>query len=422
MKQNNNYHDVIEKVCVKARALSEELAVYSNETKVKALNEMAQALDTDIDELLTANKLDIEKAKEKKLSTSLIDRLLLNKERVKSIVQAIKNIAAQPDPVGEKLSEVRVDSGLRIARYAVPLGVIAIIYESRPNVTADAAALCLKSGNAVILRGGSECLHTNKAMLKSLRKGLSEAGLPPDIIQYVPIQDRAAVNVLLAMDNYIDVVIPRGGKSLIQAVRDNSTIPVLSHLDGLCHTYIHDDADKKMAADIVINAKMRRPGICGATETLLVSKKIAKSFLPPIISSLIEKGCEIRGDEFVRALNSNIEPASQDDWSTEYLDAILSIKTVDSIEDAISHINTYGSGHTDAIITESDDAAQKFKRYVKSAIAMHNCSTQFADGGEFGMGAEIGVATGKLHARGPVGLKELTTYQYFVKGNGQTRA
>ena len=412
----------IKNICINAKKAADELANASTTIKNNALLAMAEQLQKQSNEIVSINLDEIKTAKDKNQTAAFIDRMSLNQAGMESMINGIKAIAELPDPVGRKLKDWTVQSGLHISKVAVPLGVIGVIYESRPNVTADAAALCLKSGNAVILRGGSECANTNKLITHCLQQGLKEVGINSDAIQYMPTQDHAAVNELLSMDDYIDVIIPRGGKSLIQLIREKSRIPVFSHLDGLCHTYIHKDADKQMAIEIINNAKMRRPGICGATETLLIDQAVAADFLPDIISDLIEKDCEIRGDIATQEIDARAKLATEQDWQTEYLDAILSIKVVENINAAIAHIKQYGSGHTDAIITNNGEAAAQFLNTINSAITMHNCSTQFADGGEFGMGAEIGIATGKLHARGPVGLEQLTTFKYVVEGAGQVRA
>ena len=333
----------------------------------------------------------------------------------------LEQIAALPDPVGEVLAAWDRPNGLNISRVRVPLGVIGIIYESRPNVTADAGGLCLKSGNAAILRGGSESFHSSGAILDCLQAGLAAAGLPAGSIQLIPTTDRAAVGEMLTMTDYIDIIVPRGGKSLIERVQQESKIPVIAHLEGLCHTYIDADSDAEMAKNIVVNAKMRRPGICGATETLLVDRAVAKRSLPEIIEALVAAGCELRGDDATRALDNRVGVASEADWRTEYLEPILSIRQVDGLDGAIDHINAYSSHHTESIVTNDADKAEKFLNTIDSAIVMHNASTQFADGGEFGMGAEIGISTGRLHARGPVGVEQLTTFKYVVRGAGQVR-
>lgn len=411
----------IQSLCLAAKQASDELAQLSNEQKQHALLAMAEQIEQHSDEIVTTNLQDIEQAEKKNQTAAFIDRLRLDQNGVTQIVHSIKKIAVLPEPVGKVLKDWDVASGLHISRVSVPLGVIAVIYESRPNVTADAAALCLKAGNAVILRGGSECAATNRLLTKCLQQGLQKVGIDANAIQIIPTQDRAAIDVLLTMDQYVDVVIPRGGRKLIEKIVSVSKIPVFRHLDGICHTYVHQDADCKMACDVILNAKMRRTGICGATETVLIDQAIAKEYAPRIIKKLLEHHCEVRGDAFIQSLDNNIKPAEESDWSAEYLEAIIAIKVVDDIDSAIEHINHYGSQHTDAIITSNQAVATKFLQRVNSAIVMHNCSTQFADGGEFGMGAEIGIATGKLHARGPVGVEQLTTFKYLVSGEGQIR-
>jgi glutamate-5-semialdehyde dehydrogenase len=352
----------------------------------------------------------------------MLDRLLLDEGRVEAMASGIETIIGLHDPVGRILEEWERPNGLRIQRVAVPLGVIGIIYESRPNVTADAAALCIKSGNAVILRGGSESFHSSTAIYECLRKGLEAAGLPGEAVQMVPTTDRAAVGFLLSsMAEWVDVVVPRGGKNLIKRVQDEARVPVIGHLEGICHVYLHAGADSDMARDVVLNAKMRRTGICGAAETLLVDKAVADTLVPLVGDALLASGCEIRGDGKVRSLLAQAREATEEDWSTEYLDAVISIRVVDDIDAAISHIRRYGSGHTESIITDDAEAAETFFREVDSAIVLQNASTQFADGGEFGMGAEIGIATGRIHARGPVGADQLTSYKYVVRGSGQVR-
>jgi len=352
----------------------------------------------------------------------MLDRLMLDDKRVEAMAKGLEDIAALPDPVGRELARWTRPNGLDIARIATPIGVIAIIYESRPNVTADAAALCLKSGNAVILRGGSESAKSSAAILAALRDGLAAANLPAAAIQLVPTNDRAAVGLLLqGLSGSVDLIIPRGGKSLVARVQNEARVPVLAHLEGICHTYIHADADPEKARAVTVNAKMRRTGICGATETLLIDRSVAPALVVQILDDLAAKGCEIRADDAVWALYPAAKPATEEDWRTEYLDAIISVKLVDGVEAAIAHIETYGSHHTEAIVTEDRLAAERFLEGVDSAILLWNASTQFADGGEFGMGAEIGIGTGKLHARGPVGVEQLTTFKYVVRGNGQTR-
>ena len=405
-----------------ARAAASVLAKASTEQKNAALVAAAASLWSHEAELLAANSEDVTAAKAKGLDAALIDRLTLDKKRIAGMAQGLEEIAELPDPVGRMDSSWTRPNGLVIQRVRVPLGVIGIIYESRPNVTADAGGLCLKSGNAVILRGGSESARSSAAILACLGEGLSAAGLPAASIQLVPSQDRAAVGIMLRMDETIDVIIPRGGKSLIQRVSAESRIPVLKHLDGICHTYIDAGADLSKARAIVVNAKMRRTGVCGATETLLVDRKIAAAYVKPLLDDLIAAGCAIRGDTETQALDPRVSPATEQDWSTEYLAPVISVRIVDGVTEAIAHIERYGSHHTEAIVTEDASAAEAFLAGIDSAIVMVNASTQFADGGEFGMGAEIGISTGKLHARGPVGVAELTSYKYLVRGNGQVRS
>jgi glutamate-5-semialdehyde dehydrogenase len=406
---------------VRARAAAAILAQAGPQAKVKALHEAAAAIRARRGEILAANARDVEAAEAKGMAKAMVDRLLLNEARVEATAQGLEIVAALPDPVGTVLARWQRPNGMWIERVRVPLGVIGIIYESRPAVTADAAALCLKAGNACILRGGSESTHSARVLAECMSQGLRAAGLPADAVQMVPTADRAAVGLLLTMDKFVDVIVPRGGQSLIERVMRESRIPVFAHLTGLCHTYIHTGADIEMARAIVLNAKMRRTSVCGATETLLVDQAVAASHLPPILADLHAKGCEIRGDEAVLALDERAVPAKPEDWDTEYLDSILSVKIVSGIEEAIAHINAHGSHHTDSIVTGDDAAAEKFLAEIDSGIVLHNASTQFADGGEFGMGAEIGIATGKLHARGPVGAEQLTSYKYLVRGSGQTR-
>ena len=404
-----------------AKAAARVLAGADGETKNRALGAAAAAIRARRAEIRTANAEDMALGREKGLSAPLMDRLELTDARIEAMATGLEDIAALPDPVGDVLAEWTRPNGLHIARVRVPLGVIGIIYESRPNVTADAGGLCLKSGNAAILRGGSESFHSSAVILDCLKTGLREAGLPEACLQYVPTRDRAAVGIMLTMTDVIDIIVPRGGRSLIERVLAGSKVPVIRHLDGLCHVYIDADADADIARRVAFNAKMRRPGICGATETILVDRAVAESHLPPLMADLAEAGCEVRGDSGVQALDARVLPASAADWDTEYLDAIVSIKLVDGVEEAIRHINTHGSHHTDSIITSDPATAERFLAEVDSGIVLLNASTQFADGGEFGMGAEIGISTGKLHARGPVGAEQLTTYKYIVRGSGQVR-
>ena len=371
-------------------------------------------------EILAANAEDVAAAKQAGIGAALIDRLALDPKRLEGVAKGLEDIAALPDPVGRVLAQWTRPNGLAISRVAVPLGVIGIIYESRPNVTADAGGLALKSGNAAILRGGSESFHSSRALVAALNDGLRAAKLPEAAIQLVPTRDREAVGIMLGMSEVIDIIVPRGGASLIERVQRESRIPVIAHLEGLCHTYIDGAADPGKARSIVLNAKMRRVSICGATETLLVDRQ-ATAMLPPILAELRAAGCELRGDPDVLALDASVAPASEADWTTEYLDAILAVRMVDGVGGAIDHIERYGSHHTDAIVTEDAAVAERFLREVDSAIVLVNASTQFADGGEFGMGAEIGISTQRLPPRGPVGAAELTTYKYLVRGSGQVR-
>jgi glutamate-5-semialdehyde dehydrogenase len=398
------------------------LSQISGEQRNSALRFAAHALRRRAKEILAANALDVAAAEAKGLSVAMTDRLMLDETRVEAMASGIESIIELPDPVGRILAEWERPNGLKIQRVSVPLGVIGIIYESRPNVTADAAALCLKSGNAVILRGGSESFHSNQAIYACMQEGLDKALVDVNSVQMVLTRDRAAVGFLLSsMGEWLDVVVPRGGKSLIKRVQQEARVPVIGHLEGICHVYLHSSADADVARDVVLNAKMRRTGICGAVETVLVDRDAAKTLLPPVCNALRDAGCEIRGDDAVSAIVGDVIPASDEDWSTEYLDAIVAIRVVEGLDAAISHISTYGSGHTESIIATDADAAERFLNTVDSAIVLHNASTQFADGGEFGMGAEIGIATGRVHARGPVGAEQLTSYKYIVRGNGQTR-
>jgi glutamate-5-semialdehyde dehydrogenase len=404
----------------KARLAAGELALASPEAKVTALKTAGAAVRGRQNEILAANADDVAAAKASGIGAALLDRLALDPKRLESVAKGLEDIAALPDPVGRVLAEWTQPNGLAISRIAVPLGVIGIIYESRPNVTADADGLVLKSGNAAILRGGSESFHSSRALVAALQEGLRAAGLPEAAIQLVPTRDRDAVGYMLGMNGVIDIIVPRGGASLIDRVQRESRIPVIAHLEGLCHTYIDGAADPEKARAIALNAKMRRVSICGATETLLVDRA-ARAMLPPILADLRRAGCELRGDAEVRAMDEAVRPASEEDWTTEYLDAILAVRIVDGIAGAIAHIEHYGSHHTDAIVTENTAVAERFLREVDSAIVLVNTSTQFADGGEFGMGAEIGISTQRLPPRGPVGAAELTTYKYLVRGNGQVR-
>jgi len=405
----------------RARAAYRKIAIAPSEQKNKALLEAARAIRARMQIIITANETDMALAREAGLGSSLLDRLRLTPSRTEAMAKGLEEVASFPDPVGRTLAAWERPNGLRIERVSVPLGVIGIIYESRPNVTSDAGGLCLKSGNAAILRGGSDSLCSSQAIIACLHSGLKTAGLPEEAVQLVPTRDRAAVGEMLTMTGLIDIIIPRGGKSLTERILRESRIPTIQHLDGNCHTYIHLSADPQMAKEVLLNAKMRRTGICGATESLLIDLDVADKLLPELIEALAAKGCELRGDAEVQALDSRVVPADETDWATEYLDAVLSVKTVKNVHEAIRHINHYGSHHTDAIIAKDEAAVKMFLTEVDSAIVLHNASTQFADGGEFGMGVEIGISTGRLHARGPVGVEQLTTYKYAVHGNGQVR-
>jgi len=390
------------------------------ESRNKALRAAASAVRAAAGKLLQANAEDRKRAEARDLTGALAERLALDSGRIEAIAAGLEAVAALPDPVSRELARWQRPNGLDIARIAVPIGVIGVIYESRPNVTADAAALCLKAGSAVILRGGSEAVESNRAIHAAIVSGLESAGLNPDIVQMVPDQDRALVGALLAARDWVDVIVPRGGRSLVEHVQRDARVPVFAHLDGNNHLYWHESADPAMAIEVIVNAKMRRPGICGALETLLVDRACLPE-LPALVDALTERGCALRGDAEARAADPRIASAAASDWATEYLDAILAIRTVDSIEPALAHIAEYGSGHTDGILADDPESIERFVNRVDSAIVMVNASTQFADGGEFGFGAEIGIATGRLHARGPVGLEQLTTFKYVVHGQGQTR-
>jgi glutamate-5-semialdehyde dehydrogenase len=404
-----------------ARAAARAVREASTGTKDKALRAAAAAIRAHTKNILAANAEDLAKAKANGISPSMLDRLALDEKRIEAMAKGVEDVAALPDPVGRELSRWTRPNGLDISRVATPIGVIGIIYESRPNVTADAGALALKSGNVSILRGGSESAHSSAAIHAALLEGLREAGLPEAAIQRVPTTDRAAVGLMLeGLDNTIDLIIPRGGKGLTGRVMREARVPVLAHLEGLCHVYVHEKADLAKARAIAVNAKMRRTSICGAAETLLIDRNVLRSHGVSILEDLAKAGCEIRGDDSVRAV-FNAKPVTEEDWRTEYLDAIIAVKTVDGVEDAIRHIETYGSQHTDSIVTEDKQVAEHFLVALDSAIVLWNASTQFADGAEFGMGAEIGIGTGKMHARGPVGVEQLTTFKYVVRGSGQTR-
>jgi len=420
--QTNDVAKIMDEIGRAAVHAATALAQATTEQKNAALKAAAAALRAQCDTILKANELDMRAAQERGLSGAMLDRLKLDPARVEAMARGIEDIVGLADPIGTVITEWARPNGMRIQRVRVPLGVIGIIYESRPNVTADAGALCLKSGNAVILRGGSESYHSSRAIHECLASGLRQTGLPSAAIQIVPTTDRAAVGHMLAsMTDYIDVVVPRGGKSLVARVQQEARVPVIGHLEGNCHVYVDKDADLAMAKDIVKNAKLRRTGICGAAETLLIDKAAAATHLAPIVQFLLDNKCEVRGDATVQLADARVVPAKEEDWYTEYLDAIIAAKVVDGVDDAIAHIAKYGSAHTEAIVTRNEATAERFLNGVDSAIVLHNASTQFADGGEFGMGAEIGISTDKFHARGPVGVEQLTSYKYKVRGNGQLR-
>ncbi|MCZ8105303.1 MAG: glutamate-5-semialdehyde dehydrogenase [Burkholderiales bacterium] len=406
----------------RARAAARALATTPAAAKDAALRAAAAAIRRHADAILAANARDVADATARGTKGAFLDRLTLDAKRLDAVAAAVEDIAALPDPVGRVLARWQQPNGLRFERVATPLGVIGVIFESRPNVTADAGALCVKAGNAAILRAGSESLATSRAIADALREGLAAAGLPADAIQLVPTPDRAAVGLMLGgLEGAVDVIVPRGGKSLVARVQEEARVPVFAHLEGICHVYVHAAADLDMALSIVRNAKLRRTGVCGSAETLLVDRACAATHLRPLVAMLLDAGCAVRGDAATRAVDPRVTPATEDDWRTEYLDAIIAVAVVDGVDAAIDHIETHGSHHTDSIVTQDAAAAEAFLAKVDSAIVLHNASTQFADGGEFGFGAEIGIATGRMHARGPVGVEQLTSFKYRVRGSGQIR-
>ncbi|ODR96977.1 gamma-glutamyl-phosphate reductase [Methyloceanibacter superfactus] len=405
-----------------AREAAGELALAATDVKNAALGRMAARLETGSEKIIAANRQDLEAAEKKGRDAAFLDRLRLDGLRIAAMAKGLHEIAALPDPVGTTIAAWTRPNGLEIARVRVPLGVIGMIYESRPNVTADARGLCLKAGNAVMLRSGSDSFLTSLVIANLLTEAVTASGLPEAAIQLVPTIDRQAVGFMLGgLDGAIDVIVPRGGRSLVERVQQEARVPVFAHLEGVCHVYVDKSADLDMAKNIVVNAKMRRPGICGAAETLLVDRGAASSHLAPLVDALLHAGCEVRGDEETQRADTRVKPAADDDWGAEYLAPIIAVKVVDGLDEAVAHIAHYGSQHTDAIVTDDQNTANAFLARVDSAIVLHNASTQFADGGEFGMGAEIGIATGRFHARGPVGLEQLTTFKYVVRGQGQTR-
>jgi glutamate-5-semialdehyde dehydrogenase len=414
-----DFASLVEGLALKGRTAQRKLAALSSATKADALMQSAAVIREDSAAILSANAQDVADGEARGLTGAMLDRLTLDPNRLESMASALEAVAGLPDPVGDIIDSSTRPNGLEISRVRVPIGLIGIIYESRPNVTADAAALCLRSGNAALLRGGSEAAHSNRAIHAAFVRGLTASGLPPEIVQLMPTQDREAVGAMLRAAGLIDMIVPRGGKSLVERVQNDARVPVLAHLDGICHTYVHSAADPAMAREIVVNAKMRRTGICGAMETLLIDARFTAA--ADLVRALLDAGCEVRGDSRAQSLNTQVVPANDSDWGTEYLGAVVSVAIVDGLDAAMAHIARHSSNHTEAIITNDPGAAERFLAEVDSAIVMHNASTQFADGGEFGLGAEIGIATGRLHARGPVALEGLTTYKWQVRGSGQAR-
>ncbi len=420
-KRDTDIEETMQALGAAARDAARVLSIVPTEKKNAALRFAAEAMRAGVPALLAANARDLAAARERGLGKAMLDRLTLTEDRIAGMAKGLDEVAGLADPVGTTIAEWERPNGLRIARVRQPLGVIGIIYESRPNVTADAGALALKAGNAAILRGGSEAVHSNRAIMACLAEGLAKAALPAASIQLVPTQDREAVGIMLGMAGTIDVIVPRGGRSLVERVQNEARVPVFAHLDGICHTYVHGAADPDMARAVVVNGKMRRTGICGATECMLIDREVLDTHLTPILDELIAGGCEVRGDAEVRQRDPRVVPATEADWGVEFLDAIIAVRTVGGLDEAMDHIARHGSSHTDSIVTADAAAAARFLNEVGSAILLHNASTQFADGGEFGMGAEIGISTGKMHARGPVGVEQLTTFKYVVRGDGQTR-
>jgi len=416
----DNIPALMARIGTQAKAAAADLAYAAPEAKAQALEAAADAVWTRREEIIAANEQDMAFGREKGLSPAMLDRLMLDEARIKGIVDGLRNVAAQADPVGQTITEWDMESGLHIQRVRTPLGVIGVIYESRPNVTADAGALCLKSGNAVILRGGSESFHSSGVLVDCLKDGLRAAGLPEDAVQRVPTRDRAAVQEMLTMTDSIDVIVPRGGKGLVGLVQREARVPVFAHLEGICHIYLDAAADPEKALKVTLNAKTRRTGICGAAECLLIHRDVADTIGQGVIRALLDAGVEVRGDTALQKIDG-VVPASDEDWGKEYLDMVIAARVVEDIDAALTHIRTHGSSHTESIITEDEAAAARFFQRLDSAILMHNASTQFADGGEFGMGAEIGIATGKMHARGPVGAEQLTSFKYLVTGDGTVR-
>lgn len=418
---DQSVEDLVLDIGRRARVAGASLAQANSEAKRDALKAAAAAIRSQTEALLAANAEDVAFGESRKLSAAMIDRLLLTPDRVEAMAAGLEAVADLPDPVGAVMAEWERPNGLRFQRVRVPLGVVGVIYESRPNVTADAGGLCVAAGNAVILRGGSESIHSSGLIVDCLRAGLRDAGLNEDAVQMIPTRSRDAVGALLRMAEYVDVIVPRGGRGLIERVMSDAAVPVFAHLDGVCHVYVEREADPEKARAIAVNAKMRRTGVCGAAETLLVDANVSAGLLPALIDDLIDAGCAVRGDAAVQAADQRVTAADDEDWATEYLAPVISMRIVDGVDEAITHINRYGSHHTDSIVTENEQAAEKFLNEVDSAICLQNASTQFADGGEFGMGAEIGISTGRMHARGPVGVEQLTSFKYKVRGTGQIR-
>ena len=422
VRETSDVKAVMRDIGERARKAARALGLAESARKADALEAAGRAIRANKTKILEANAKDLDAAKAQNISAAFLDRLTLTDKSIDAIAAGVEQVALLPDPVGEVIADWEQPNGLIFQRVRTPLGVVAVIYESRPNVTADAGSLCLKAGNAVILRGGSDSFHSSRAIHACLVAGLREAGLPEDAIQLVPTTDRAAVGEILSgLSGNIDVVVPRGGKSLVARVQTEARVPVFAHLEGVCHLYVHAPANLDMAKNIVFNAKMRRTGVCGAAETLLVDRKAAPTHLRPLVQMLLDAGCEVRGDDATQAVDPRVKAATEEDWPTEYLDRIIAVKVVDGLQAAMDHITKYGSQHTDAIVTDDPSEAEIFLREVDSAIVLHNASTQFADGGEFGFGAEIGIATGRMHARGPVGVEQLTSFKYRVHGKGQTR-
>ena len=415
-----NIKDLVESIGKKAKEAASKLSTIEGDLKNKALKKTSELIHIYTSEIIEENNKDINIAKDNKLSSAIVDRLTLNQTRIDDIIDSINNLIEMEDPIGKVISEWKRPNGLHIKKISVPIGVIGIIYESRPNVTVDASVITIKSGNSVILRGGKDSFHTSMKLFKIVNEGFIQSGIPENAIQMIPISGHLAVDEMLKLDSYIDVIIPRGGKNLIKKIKEKSLIPTIKHLDGICHVYVDAEANLETAKKVVFNSKMRRPGICGATETLLIDKKLSNHVLT-ILNKLKNANCEIRGDHFISQLDDSFQLASEEDWDTEYLDKIISVKIVDGVSEAIRHINKHSSNHTESIITENIETFQTFYKNIDSAIILQNASTQFADGGEFGFGAEIGISTDKLHVRGPVGTQHLTSYKYVVQGNGQIR-